>query len=201
MLVFLTVVVIGVVGFACWREGVLTAFTILCNVFLAGLVAFGVWEPLADELGKLLEGSFLAGYEDALCLFVLFSGTLALLRVLTNNLAPRQPEYHPILQQAGSVVCALVAGYLVSGFLVCVLQTMPLQEKFMGFNAREPIEANRGGLRSVLPPDRVWLALMHRASMGPLSLGEAREFDEEGSFELRYQMRRAERAKTDASGG
>jgi len=38
----------------------------------------------------------------------------------------------------------------------------------------------------VLPPDRVWLALMRRASTGPFRQGEDPGFDPGGSFEQRY---------------
>lgn len=50
------------------------------NVVLSGLVAFAFFEPLAGVLGPLFAGTFLAGYEDALCLVFLFALSLGLLR-------------------------------------------------------------------------------------------------------------------------
>jgi hypothetical protein len=188
MLLFMTFAVIGVVGYAFWREGVLTALSITVNIFLAGLVAFNFWEPLAAGLEDMLAGTVAAGLEDAIALFLLFSLTLGGLRAVTNNLANRQLEYHPVLQQVGSVVCALVAGYLLAGFLVCMLQTLPLSEKFLGFDPY--IEAGSQGMRRVLPPDRVWLAMMARASQGPFAWSEVTPFDPDGSFELRYAKAR-----------
>jgi hypothetical protein len=184
MLSFLTFAIVGIVVYAYWREGLMTAFAMLCNVLLAGLVAFQFFEPIATELEPMLDGSFLAGYEDALCLTVLFSLTLGGLRLATNTLAGTEIDYHPLLRQIGTVVSALLMGYLVAGFLICVAQTLPWQQNFLGFQAQVERGEPRG--RRLVPPDRVWLALMHRAGLGPFSRSESPTFDADGSFELRY---------------
>jgi hypothetical protein len=180
-LALLTLLVMAVVAYAHWREGLLTAFAMTCNVLAAGLLAFNFYEPVAAELEPAFAGSFLEGYEDALSLFVLFALPLVGLRYLTNSLAYTELDYHPLAQQVGAVLCALVTGYLVAGFLACLLQTLPLPERFLGFDPQaEP------GLRRRLPPDRVWLAMMHRAGAGPFANGDNPTFDPDGSFELRY---------------
>jgi hypothetical protein len=184
-----------VVVYAFYRQGVMTALTMTCNVFAAGLVAFNFWEPIAAELDPLFAGSFLHGYEDSLCLVLLFSLTLGLLRWATNNLACTDLDYPPVLQQGASALFGLVTGYLTAGFLVCVLQTLPWHENFMGFQAKVEPGAAGEKLRRVLPPDRVWLALMQRASQVALSRSAEPpapppSFDRDGSFELRYQRHR-----------
>jgi hypothetical protein len=191
LLGFLTLFIMLIVTYAFWQEGVLTSFTMMCNVFAAGLVAFNFWEWIADQLDPLLAGTFLHGYEDSVCLVLLFSLTLGLLRLTTNNLANRMIEYHPVLQQGGSVVCGLITGYLASGFLLCVLQTLPWHRNFMGFEGKVDPDVTGAKLRRVLPADRVWLALMHRAGLGPLAW-EKPTFDADGSFEDRYQRYRRE---------
>ena len=107
----------------------------------------------------------------------LFAVALGLLRLAVNNLANAHLEYHPFLRQGGTVVFGLLTGYLASGFLLCVLQTLPLQVNFLQFDYR--VEKNAGGADTlrVLPPDHVWLALMR---------GAMPEFDPDGTFELRY---------------
>ncbi len=81
LLGFLTVLIMAGVTYAFWREGLLTALTMTVNVVLSGLVAFAFFEPLAGVLGPMFAGSFLAGYEDALCLIFLFALSLGLLRL------------------------------------------------------------------------------------------------------------------------
>jgi hypothetical protein len=172
------------VAYAYFREGLMTAVTMMINVLLAGLITFNFYEPLAAEMESALAGSFLAGFEDALCLFGLFTLSLGALRAITHNLASSELALPPAVQQGGAALFGLLTGYLVVGFLMCLLQTLPLNDKFLGFESQ--VDPGGPGLRRVLPPDRVWLALMHRAGAGPFAQGAPSPFDPEGTFELRY---------------
>jgi hypothetical protein len=191
MLAFLTILVMAIVGYVFVNEGVFTAFVMCVNVVVAGLLAFSFWEPLADAVGGMFAGSILQGYEDALCLVFLFSLALGILRWATNNLANMEIEFPPILLRGGSVTLGLVTGYFLAGFLVCVLQTLPWDEHFMGFEPSYEPNQPGGMVRRVLPADRVWLAMMHRAGKIALNWGgdtpeHAESFDRNGTFELRY---------------
>lgn len=190
MLGFLTIIVMGAVTYAFWRQGVLPAFAMMCNVLLSGLIAFNFFEPIAAELDPMMVGSFLHGYEDSLCLIVLFCLPLMFLRWVANALIHTHIEYNAVLQQGGAVLFGLLAGYLVAGYLVCVAQTLPLGEHFLQFEARMDTQSAGAKIRRVLPPDRVWLALMHRASKESLSWDADTPFDPDGSFELRYAHER-----------
>jgi hypothetical protein len=198
LLGFITVVIMIIVAYAYLREGLFTACTMAVNVFLAGLIAFNFWEPLAALLDPMLAGSFLHGYEDAFCLVLLFSIVLGLLRTATNNLARSRVQFEGWLQSGGGLLCGLLMGYLVSGFLICTLQTLPWHENFMFFDAKYETGPEHL-LRHVLPPDRAWLALMHRAGAYAFSSREDPRqrdsasyydrygtFDKYGSFEQRY---------------
>jgi hypothetical protein len=188
----LTVVIMAVVAYAFWREGPLTGFAMCFNVLVAGLLAFNFFEPVADLLEPILAGTFLEGIEDALAMMLIFLPVLMLLRLAANSAAPTHMEYPPILYRGGAVVFGLVTGYLLSGFLVCVLQTLPLPQNFLTFEDYEPGKP----LRKVLPPDLVWLAMMHRLSGASLTRGldpdtdQPIRFDRNGSFELRYSRYR-----------
>lgn len=211
MLAVATLVIMGVVVYVFWREGTLTAITMLVNLLLAGLVAFNFFEPLADLLDPLLAGSILGGYEDSLCLVTLFALTFGLLRLVTNSLATTELEYPGWLLRGGSVLFGLLTGYLAAGFLVCVLQTLPWQENFLGFNARYAADQPLAGARQFLPPDRVWLSLMRYAGAYGFAyqpdedaedddppLQKYLTFDRNGSYELRYARYR--RYAEDAEG-
>jgi hypothetical protein len=201
MLQFLTLIIMAAIGYAYLREGLFTAFVMCCNVMLAGLVAFNFWEPLADLLDPTFAPSVLHGFEDAVCLILLFSVTLGGLRSVTNLLSRTQVRFPVGLQQGGGAVFGLLTGYLVTGFLTCVLQTLPWHVNFMYFNHR--LDAGGESLRHILPGDRVWLALMHRA--GAYTFANADDmktagkdapadryvqkyltFDKFGTFEQRY---------------
>ena len=195
MLPFLTVLIIGGVCYAFWHEGLLTACCMFVNVLIAGVIAFFFFEPIADELDGMLQGTFLSGFEDCFCLVLLFSVTLGLLRLATNGLAYTDLDYPEGLLRGGSVVFGLLTGYLVAGFLVCAFQTLPMTENFMGFETKVSDENQPKTLRRFIPPDRVWLAMMHRAGAGPLSWGEGPTFDPNANFALRYSRYRRKDAQ------
>src|ERR1700757_214754 len=184
MLTFLTILIIlGLAGLFL-IQGLSTAFTMFCNVVLAGLFPFNFWEPWAELLDPPLSRSIFAGYEDAICLTGLFSIAFALLRLTTNTLSGAVIEFHPLAQRIGGAFFGLASGYLLSGFLVCVFQTLPWHENFWGY---EPDWKNhQSGLDNVIPPDRVWLALMHRAGETGFARGHHSTFDSEATFVIRY---------------
>jgi uncharacterized membrane protein required for colicin V production len=198
MLGFITVIIMLVVAYAHFREGVFNAATMLINVILAGVVAFNFYEPLTDLLDPAVHGTLLEGYEDFFFLLLLFAVALGFFRWAINSLSPRQLEYPAALQQFGGAAVGLITGYLVAGFLVCVLQTLPWQESFLEFQPRSPGE---NPVRRLLPPDRVWLALMRHAGAYAFARGEDNDdadspydryatFDRAGTFELRYLRHR-----------
>ncbi len=200
LLGFLTIVIMAATAYAYWREGLLTACTMCLNVFLAGLVAFNFWEPLADLLDPMFgAGNSSYHYEDSICLMVLFCSTLALLRWITNSLARTELEFPPAVLRGGGLLFGLATGYLMSGFLICVLQTLPWHENFMFFDPHYDANAPARFIRTVLPPDRLWLGLMQRAGAYPFSnetdpdftdppavYDKYITFDKHSTFELRY---------------
>src|SRR5262245_33561588 len=104
LLSFLTILIMLGVAYSFWREGIFTAFIMLCNVFLAGLVAFGYWEPLANQLEPMLSGGPVQGLEDSLCLVLLFSITLGILRIVTNAIAYTDMKFQGGLLRIGGAV-------------------------------------------------------------------------------------------------
>jgi hypothetical protein len=191
MLIVCTLAIMLAVAYFHAREGLFTAVTMLVNVLAAGMIAFNFWEPLASLFGS----GFLKPSADILCLTFLFCVTLVALRTITNQLNDTQVEFPPVPQALGGGAVGLLTGYLLSGFLACALETLPWGQHFLDF---EPRTENEPGLRSLMPPDRVWLAMMHRASThsfgrgrgpGPVPDGhdpDFHSFDPTGAFETNY---------------
>jgi uncharacterized membrane protein required for colicin V production len=193
-LVLVTIFLMLVVAYASVREGVFTAFITLCNIVIASIVACNLFEPMADFLQESVTGdTFLKGYEDFLCLILVFAVTMGLLRWAANSLANTEFTIHTSLMRGGAVVCGLLSGYIVSGFLLAAAQTMPLDEDFMDFQTKVESNSKNESLRRLLPPDRVWLAMMHRASYGSLGRASREEkngFDAKCNYPLRYERYR-----------
>src|SRR5947209_462009 len=127
MLEAMTILIMLACAYVYLTEGIFTASVMCCNVLAAGLLAFNFWEPISDWMEGQSSGF---EYVDALCLIGLFVVTLGLLRLATNSLAPLQIEFAPALQSIGGAVFGVLAGYLVSGFLVCAFQTLPWNQHF-----------------------------------------------------------------------
>jgi hypothetical protein len=188
MLIVFTLVVMGIIAYYHWHEGLFNAACLLACVFLSGLFAFNFFEPLAGLIESMIDRSALQGYEDFLSLVILFCVALGLLRAATNAINNKEIEFQPVLNQVGAGFIALITGYLLSGFLICAMETLPWSQHFLGF---EPYQETEMKTRSLVPPDRLWLALMHRAGIAALSRGEgSRTFDPEGAFESNYLYNR-----------
>jgi hypothetical protein len=197
MLWLLVLLVMVAVGYAMLNEGLMAAMCAVVNVLLAGLVACWLFEPVASELGKIVEATAFAGAEDGLALGGLFAASYAGLRVAVSHLSPQELDLPARVQQVSSGLVGLLAGYLLAGFLVVTVSTLPLPEKFLDYEAR--VEAVEPALRRYFPPDRVWLGLMHGLGK-PTSWGMGGEtFDPEGTFALRYAKKR--RLAQGAAGG
>jgi hypothetical protein len=201
MLGFITVLIMLGVGYAYLREGLFTAFAMLINVLIAGTLTFNFYEPLAALMEPTLSNTFFAGYEDMVCMIGLFALILGILRTATNAICGTMVQFPTPLQRPGAFVVGLAVGYFAAGFLICALQTLPWHQHFMSFDAESKGAAEP--IRRVLPPDRVWLALMHRAGAYPFSSEEEskgkesnsrydkyKTFDPEGTFELNYHRYR-----------
>jgi Colicin V production protein len=205
MLIMATLLIMVGTAYAQYRNGLFSSFAMLIMVLISGLVAFGFWEPLADVLDPVFQNNALAGCEDMIVMVLLFAVTLFLLRLATTFLNKEMIDEHGHLQHLGAAAVGLVTGYFLAGFLICAMETLPLDANFLEFEprgvdsagnlSREPIEA---GWRFFYPPDRVWLATMRHASASsfswkeePIPKGDASvdryvTFDREATFELRY---------------
>jgi uncharacterized membrane protein required for colicin V production len=194
MIVVATLLIMLAGAYAQYRNGLFTSVAMLIMVFISGLVAFGFWEPIAEFLDRVFQNNALAGCEDMIALTLLFSVTLFALRLATNYIAPDLIDEHGALQHFGGAAVGLVTGYFVAGFLICAMQTLPLDERFLGFEPRKPDEPV---YRSIFPSDRVWLTMMRHAGAFPFSwkeddpeattsLERYATFDRDGTFELRY---------------
>ena len=187
MLLLATLAAIAAVGYAQYHCGLFNACAMLVKVILAGLIAFDFFEPMADSIDPTLHGTFLAGCEDMIALTTLFGVSLLLMRLATNYLCPEMIAEHGHLQHLGAGVVGMITGYFVAGFLICVFETLPLDERFLDFQPREPSEP---AYRPIYPPDRIWLVFMRHAGAMPFRWKDEPTFDEEGTFELRYRRYR-----------
>src|SRR5688572_21323415 len=104
MLTTICILMILAVGYAHMRDGLFTALCMLVNALIAGFIAFGFFEPIADRIEGPLQGGAAAGYEDFFALILLFVGTVIVLRAITNRLAPDMLDLPANAQYGGAVL-------------------------------------------------------------------------------------------------
>ena len=201
MWIVFTLAVMAFVAYTYWNEGVFAGFCMLVATVLSGLITFQFWEPLATAFESGTKQTFLDGYQDCVCMIGLFCLSLLAMRAGIHGMTKSFFLYHPYVQQFGGLAFGLLNGYLISGFLLCVFQTLPWHQNFWGFTPRT---LNEPGYRSVMPADRVWLAMMRYGGAYPFSgtrlfldtndpcfedqtaYTTYNTFDRCGTFEIRY---------------
>ncbi|NBS88943.1 hypothetical protein EBS67_02890, partial [bacterium] len=119
MLVFTTFLLMLIVSYAFFQEGLFVAFCNFVNMLLAFVVVVGFYEPVAVFFEELLRDSFADGFEDAIAMVGLFLVSFGALKVLALQLAPSVIVYQHLVHTLGGVVVGLIAGYFLSGFLWC----------------------------------------------------------------------------------
>jgi len=176
MLMLLSLAVIGLIAYTQIREGIVGAFGTCFATLVSGMIAFEFWPTLAWEVQGFISDTFLEQMEDAIVLTLVFGVCVAVLRIGISSMARGDFGFSPRADQIGGGVFGVITGYLVSGFLVCVLQTLPWHEHFFGF------EYDDSGLSPrVLPADQVWLKLMLQGNRGAFApVGEEQNKTQDG---------------------
>lgn len=184
--IVLTLLIIAGVAYANFAEGIFGAWAAFVMTVLSGIIAFSFFEPLAGVLEPMFANSVLGGYEDGVALVAVFCGSYGIMRTIINSISARRFEYHALVDQIGGAVVGTLTGYILSGFVIALLQTLPWEEQFWGFRPVSQ-DTDTGGGRKYFPPDRVWLNLVNK-STGPSGFlgGTTMPFDPDGSFEVRY---------------
>jgi uncharacterized membrane protein required for colicin V production len=160
MIALAAIAVMLICAYAMYREGLMTAVCYLFATIFAGTVAFQLWGPLATEFETSFAGSFAEGYEDALPLVGIFALVFVGVRLLSMAIVEKDLDIPPLMSQSVGAIVGFINGYFLSGFILCVLQTIPWEEQFLGFLAHD----SKGLQSRAFPPDQIWLKMMLRGN-------------------------------------
>jgi len=174
------------------RAGLWRAILMFFNVLVAATVATAWFAPLAQFLESKLgrSGELL----DFLSIWLIFCGVLAILREVTDRLAPTKVAFPQLVERIGGGIAAFLTGWVMVAFTAATLHTAPV--------SRDDIQPTPEA-RMFLGPDREWLGWVRGSSLsGPFSRGGAFPtksgdclrpdlmFDRNADFILRYADRR-----------
>ncbi len=125
-----TVVLILGMTWALTSEGLWGAALMFFNALFAAMITLNCYEPLAQLIGTNVE--FLSGYADALCILLIFTVSLLLLRLTTENLAPAMVRFPMPLYHLGRFIFGLLGSLITMGIIMIALDASPVNKKVLG---------------------------------------------------------------------
>jgi uncharacterized membrane protein required for colicin V production len=125
-----TVVLILGMTYALMSEGLWGACLMFFNALFAAMITLNFYEPLAQVIGTNME--FLSGYADALCILLIFTASLLIMRLLTEYLAPAMVRFPMPLYHVGRVIFGLGGAAITAGMIWLALDASPGQGKVLG---------------------------------------------------------------------
>lgn len=201
MVTVLTIISMLFIVVATWFLGLWNNVITFVNVLLAAMIASNWFEPLADQLDA--GQSSYTYLLDFVCLWLMFFGTLILLRVATDLLSRTRVEFDIWLDRSLRTVFSLATAWVFACFLQFSMHLAPLPlDQFQP----DPTATNFVG-----QPDRLWLGFLQSRSRGALAapLAEplaaaydtgqlhpadrdlnSRVFDSRSDFIFKYRARR-----------
>lgn len=160
---------VGLMAFAWYRQGMFSSLIHLICTITAGVLAFALWETMADML-PLGDAAWGVG------LLLPFAGILYGLRILTNRIIAGYVDFHHLVNGIGGAIFGLASGILTMGLLVIGLQ-MTGAPSLMGYQSwviGDGVEPKRAQ-SLLLPVDDLaadFFTGLSTGSMAPL-LGDA----------------------------
>lgn len=112
--------------YALTSEGLWGAALMFFNVVFAGMITFNFYEPLADLVDKT---GLKWGFSESLCILLLFSVSVLLLRLTTESLAPAMVRFPMPIYQAGRFVFGLGGACVTMAIIILAHEAAPVSKK------------------------------------------------------------------------
>lgn len=168
-------IVAGCVGLLYLKGTLVQGVTMVFNALVAGSIGLAFYEMLAELLSKNVEN--LAAWAPMMCFLLLFILVFALLQTAAMQLDKGKANLGKLPEQIGRVVCGVVLGYLVTGYLLVAVAMAPLppQYPYPRFETRRPNPAQPN--KPLLSPDGFVTGLFGTMSKGSFAaIGSPKSF-------------------------
>lgn len=172
------IAIVAVVFVAGWamtvREGLWHNLLLLCHLILAGIIAFGFYQPLTVLADEASGGEY-TYVLDMLVFWALFALSILLLKTLGTSLSPTKVKFLHPLEVYGGPVFGLLCGVALASITAMSIHLAPLPKDTMGGAI-----LHEGGVDSPsivnTSPDLAFLGAAEIFS-DPAGLGDGGEFD------------------------
>lgn len=192
LLGLLLIVLVGILGYVYWVQGLMSGLISAVLSVVAALVAFSYHEPLIE----LALGGKFAAEATAITLCALFAATYLVLRLVFDRFVPGNARFPALVDHIGGAIGGAVSGAMVAGIIGIAAQSLPLGESPLGTQRFQLVDRTgivltgdrnqryeavvenevkggklnpgfRGGL--LLPFDDLVVSMVRQASAGALS--------------------------------
>jgi hypothetical protein len=124
--------------YALTSEGLWGSALMFFNVLFGALIAFNFYEPLA----RLLDSTGIGwGFSDTLCMMLLFSFSVLILRMTTETIAPAQVRFPMPVYHIGRLVFGLGGASITMAVVILAFHCAPVYKKIFGvvaYDSRPP---------------------------------------------------------------
>ena len=189
MLILANLVLIAAVAYAMAVEGLAESVIDFLITLLSGFFALAIHQYVADFLAAKFAGSMAESTEDALALVGIFCLVAAGLRWGSQLILPWQVTFPALMNQVGGAAFGFATGWLAGGILTLALATLPWQHASWGMDSPVGSDQTPPAFRTIFPSDLAWLAGTRKIS-SPSKLGHGSQFDEDGSYLIRFGRHR-----------
>src|SRR5215475_13593362 len=115
-------------------QGVFSAVIMFGESLIALMIAFTLYEPLANSFKETLDPQL----GEAAFLIIVFFVTLILLRYLTDKTIPGNMRVHVAVDRAGGGIFGFLTGMVCVGMVLIGAQMLPLGRTTLGFERNTP---------------------------------------------------------------
>jgi hypothetical protein len=129
MAAIMNLVIIGLIlglWYALISEGLWGSALMFFNVLFGGMIAFNFYEPLADMLDRT---GINWGFSDTLCMLLVFSISVMLLRMTTETIAPAMVKFPIPVYHAGRLIFGLGGALVTMAIVILSFHTAPVHKK------------------------------------------------------------------------
>ncbi len=123
-------VLIAGMTWALTSEGLWGAALMFFNSLFAAMITMNFYEIPARLIAEKVD--FLSGYGDALCILLIFTVTLLILRLITENFAPAMVRFPMPLYHAGRFIFGVLGAAVTMGMIMIALDASPVHKKILG---------------------------------------------------------------------
>jgi hypothetical protein len=165
-------IIIGCAVFQYFKGTVLRAFATIVVAIIAGLVAFGFFEALANVfISRGGDSKFisLVPWAQTLSFILLYVLIFAILQTGLTFLTRQPVDLGVLPERIGRVICGILLGLIVSGFLITAFQMAPLPVGYP-YKRFDPAKLEADNPNGVLfSPDGLVTGLFSTMSHGSFS--------------------------------